>query len=85
MKRSLPKWFESTKQTGPEDLDDTRNRLYGYYELVQSSGIHEFAAAIKTFKNWQKNIMSSFEFDLHNGYVEGINNHGIDYRQITHL
>src|SRR5699024_11619519 len=49
-------------------------RLYQFYELVNDSGIKEFQKAIETFKNWQKEILSSFAFDLHKGYIEGINN-----------
>ncbi|WP_228550222.1 transposase [Salinibacillus xinjiangensis] len=50
------------------------NRLYQFYDLVRSPGIREFKRAIETFQNWQKQIMNSFGFDLHNGSVEGINN-----------
>ncbi|MBO8157845.1 MAG: transposase [Bacillaceae bacterium] len=41
---------------------------------MYSSGIKEFKRAIKTSQNWKKEIMNSFGFDLHNGFVEGINN-----------
>ena len=41
---------------------------------MNDSGIKEFQKAIATFKNWQKEIFSSFAFDLHNDYIEGINN-----------
>src|SRR5699024_9974381 len=56
------------------DLMGIKQRLYQFYELVNDSGIKEFQKAIETFKNWQKEILSSFAFDLHNGYIEGINN-----------
>src|SRR5699024_5573100 len=56
------------------DLMRIKQRLYQFYELVNDSGIKEFQKAIETFKNWQKEILSSFAFDLHNGYIEGINN-----------
>ena len=39
-----------------------KNRLYQFYELVAASGITEFQKAITTFKNWQKEILSSFAF-----------------------
>src|SRR5699024_12767532 len=51
-----------------------KQRLYQFYELVNDSGIKEFQEAIETFKNWQKEILGSFAFDLHNGYIVGINN-----------
>src|SRR5699024_11985088 len=56
------------------DLMENKQHLYQFYELVNDSGIKEFQKAIETFKNWQKEILSSFAFDLHNGYIEGINN-----------
>src|SRR5699024_11921238 len=56
------------------DLMGIKQRLYQFYELVNDSGIKEFQKAIETFKNWQKEILSSFAFDLHNGYIKGINN-----------
>src|SRR5699024_2457747 len=56
------------------DLMVIKQRLYQFYELVNDSVIKEFQKAIVTFKNWQKEILSSFAFDLHNGYIEGINN-----------
>src|SRR5699024_5090635 len=56
------------------DMMGIKQRLYQFYELVNDSGIKEFQKAIETFKNWQKEILSSFAFDLQNGYIEGINN-----------
>ena len=41
---------------------------------MRKSGVIEFGKAIETFHNWQKAIMNSFAFNLHNGYIEGINN-----------
>lgn len=74
LKEAYRLWFETAKANGPKDLTDTKERLYQYYDLVKSSGVIEFEQAIGTFKNWQKQIMNSFAFDLHNGYIEGINN-----------
>src|SRR5699024_11870961 len=59
------------------DLMWIKQRLYQFYELVNDSCIKEFQKDIETFKNWQKDILSSFAFDLHNGYIDGINNHNI--------
>src|SRR5690606_40964295 len=41
---------------------------------LKSSGVEEFEKAIETFQNWQKEILNSFAYNLHNGYIEGINN-----------
>src|SRR5699024_6674881 len=56
------------------DLMGIKQRVYQFYELVNDSGIKEFQKAIETFKNWHAEILSRFAFDLHNGYIEGINN-----------
>lgn len=74
LKEAYRLWFETAKANGSNDLTDTKDKLYQYYDLVKTSGIIEFEKAIETFHNWQKEIMNSFAFDLHNGYIEGINN-----------
>src|SRR5699024_6219959 len=74
LKEAYRYWFEESKTLGDNDLVGIKQRLYQFYELVNDSGIKEFQKAIETFTNWQKEILSSFAFDLHNGYIEGINN-----------
>src|SRR5699024_6752400 len=74
LKKAYRNWFEESKTIGDNDLVRIKQRLYQFYELVNDSGIKELQKAIETFKNWQKEILSSFAFDLHNGYIEGINN-----------
>lgn len=74
LKEAYRLWFETAKVNGSHDLTETKNRLHHFYDLVRESGIIAFQKAIETFHNWQKEIMNSFAFDLHNGYIEGINN-----------
>ena len=74
LKEAYRYWFEESKTLGDTDLSGIKEHLYQFYELVQASGITEFEKAIETFKNWQKEILSSFAFGFHNGYIEGINN-----------
>lgn len=74
LKETYCLWFDIGKCLAPYGLKETKRRLYEFYDLVKSSGIEEFEKAIETFQNWQKEIMNSFGFDLHNGFVEGINN-----------
>ena len=74
LKEAYRYWFEESKLIGDTDLITVKQRLYEFYNLVQESHIEEFQKAIETFKNWQKEILSSFAFNLHNGYIEGINN-----------
>ncbi len=74
LKEAYRCWFEESKTLGDKDMSGIKERLYEYYHLVKASGIKEFERAIETFKNWQKEILSSFAFGFHNGYIEGINN-----------
>ncbi|WP_141231450.1 transposase [Oceanobacillus manasiensis] len=34
----------------------------------------EFKKDVEPFKGWQKEIMNNFAFNLHNGYIEWVNN-----------
>ncbi|MGM8211266.1 ISL3 family transposase [Virgibacillus sp. W0430] len=74
LKEAFCVWFDRAKETGEHDLAATREGLHAFYSLVGQSGVTEFAKVTETFRNWQKEIMNSFAFGLHNGYIEGINN-----------
>lgn len=74
LKETFCAWFDEAKEIGNTDLPASKNRLYEFYELVAQSGVAEFEKVAETFRNWQKEIMNSFAFGLHNGYIEGINN-----------
>lgn len=74
LKEAYRLWFEEAKALGPSNLKEVKERLYAFYDLVKASEIEEFMKAAETFQNWQKEIMNSFAFNLHNGYIEGINN-----------
>ncbi|SFB06056.1 Transposase [Lentibacillus halodurans] len=74
LKEAYRLWFKTAKRLAPNGLKEIKERHYQYYDLVKSSGIKEFEKVIETFQNWQKEIMNSFGLDLHNGFVEGINN-----------
>lgn len=74
LKEAYRLWFETAKKNGPNHLQATKSHLYTFYDLVKESGVEEFEKAIGTLQNWQKEIMNSFGFHLHNGYIEGINN-----------
>jgi transposase len=45
-----------------------------YYRKVEEANIPAFLKAIRTFKNWQVEILNSFSFKYSNGFLEGINN-----------
>lgn len=74
LKEAYCRWFDEAKTLGSSDLITIKEKLYDFYKLVKSSGVEEFEKAIETFQNWQKEILNSFAYNLHNGYIEGINN-----------
>ncbi|SEO50272.1 Transposase [Amphibacillus marinus] len=74
LKEAYRIWFEEAKTLGYTDLSTLKEHLYDFYERVRTAEIPAFTKAIETFKNWQKEILNSFAFDLHNGYIEGMNN-----------
>ncbi|ENH96017.1 transposase for IS652, partial [Gracilibacillus halophilus YIM-C55.5] len=74
LKEAYCLWFETAKQLALNGLQEVKEQLYQFYDLVKAAGIKEFERAINTFQNWQKEILNSFVYDLHNGFVEGINN-----------
>ncbi|MBY7142164.1 ISL3 family transposase [Virgibacillus sp. NKC19-3] len=74
LKEAYRLWFETAKENGSKHLGATKAHLYEFYDLVRESGVTEFEQAIGTLQNWQKEIMNTFGFELHNGYIEGINN-----------
>ncbi|NIK13490.1 transposase [Alkalibacillus almallahensis] len=67
-------WFDNAKYLGSDALSTIKTDLYDFYDTVRASAIPEFEKAIGTLQNWQKEIMNSFGYNLHNGYIEGINN-----------
>ncbi|PBB04569.1 transposase, partial [Salimicrobium humidisoli] len=71
LKEAYQTWFEIAKRG---DIKQVKEDLYAFYDLVASSGMKEFMAAVDTFRNWQTEIMNSFMFDYSNGFVEGLNN-----------
>ena len=48
--------------------------LFEWIEMAQESGIPKFVACAKTYTNWSKGILNSFDFSYTNGFTEGCNN-----------
>ncbi|SDC27875.1 Transposase [Pelagirhabdus alkalitolerans] len=71
LKEGYRQWFEVAKTCGQEGLGEIKDTLYRFYDLVRASGVVEFERAISTFHNWQKEILNSFAFDLHNAFGFG--------------
>jgi transposase len=74
LKESYRLWFSNAKEKGTENIGEVKEELKVFYEMVESSGIPEMKNAIKTFKNWQTEILNSFVYQYSNGFLEGINN-----------
>lgn len=74
LKEAYCVWFQASKKRDPEELLEVKNDLHQFYQLVAASGIPEFRKAMRTFQNWQTEILNSFAFPYSNGFLEGINN-----------
>lgn len=72
LKESYKKWQSNAKKE--TDVKEVKARLEAFYRKVEESGNPAFLKAIKTFRNWQKEILNSYAFPYSNGFLEGINN-----------
>ena len=72
LKEAYCEWFDWAKTT--EDVAEVKRRLEAFYRKVEEATIPAFLKAIRTFKNWQVEILNSFSFKYSNGFLEGINN-----------
>lgn len=72
LKEAYCEWFDWAKTT--EDVAEVKRRLEAFYRKVGEANIPTFLKAIRTFKNWQVEILNSFSFKYSNGFLEGINN-----------
>lgn len=74
LKNAYCRWFDWAKEQTHETTGEVKKKLYEFYQLVEESGIYAFQKVVKTFKNWEPEILNSFVFDYSNGFLEGINN-----------
>lgn len=72
LKEAYCEWFDEAKKT--TDVAKVKANLEAFYRKVEEANIPAFLKAIKTFKNWQVEILNSFSFGYSNGFLEGINN-----------
>lgn len=72
LKEAYRRWFEIAKES--TDMEKVKEELQAFYKQVESSGLEPFKQAVKTFQNWQVEILNSFAFPYNNGFVEGLNN-----------
>lgn len=74
LKEIYRQWFQRAKEIGSEQINLVKEELYKLYEMFEEEGISELASVVKTFKNWQIEILNSFVYKYSNGFLEGINN-----------
>ncbi len=72
LKEAYCEWFDWAKIT--EDVAEVKRRLEAFYRKIEETTIPAFLKAIRTFKNWQVEILNSFSFKYSNGFLEGIDN-----------
>lgn len=68
LKNALHQWFNTSNS------NNVKENLYKWFELVEKSHLTEFNSAIKTYKNWQTEILMHLYIPYNNGCIEGINN-----------
>ncbi|WP_374724654.1 ISL3 family transposase [Calidifontibacillus erzurumensis] len=74
LKEVFREWFLKAKIQGQKNIGLVKEELKSFYKLVESSGIPEMMEAVKTFQNWQTEILNSFSYHYSNVFLEGINN-----------
>ena len=72
LKELYKKWQESAKEE--QNISVVKAGLEAFYRKVEETENPAFLKAIKTFKNWQVEILNSYAFGYSNGFLEGINN-----------
>lgn len=68
LKNALHQWFYTSNSS------NVKEKLYEWFNTVKNSRIKEFDSVVRTFKNWQKEILNAFVYPYNNGYIEGVNN-----------
>lgn len=74
LKEAYCQWFNRAKEIGEDQISVVKEELLQLYETISSAGITELSNVVKTFKNWQVEILNSFVYKYSNGFLEGINN-----------
>ncbi|WP_075980617.1 ISL3 family transposase [Bacillus massilinigeriensis] len=74
LKEAYRAWFLHAKEIGEDQIYTVKKELKEFYKMVEDTGIKEMCQAVKTFKNWQIEILNSFVYKYSNGFLEGINN-----------
>ena len=72
LKELYKKWQNESKEE--KDFLKVKEGLVAFYQVVEEKQNPTFSKAIKTFKNWQMEILNNYVFCYSNGFLEGINN-----------
>ena len=72
LKELYKKWQRESKAA--RTITEVKFGLEAFYREVELTQNSAFLKAIKTFKNWQVEILNSYAFGYSNGFLEGINN-----------
>ena len=74
LKEAYRQWFSRGKELGTTQIRRVKEELEQLLDKFDHEGISEMRDIIKTFKNWQTEILNSFVYNYSNGFLEGINN-----------
>ncbi len=74
LKEAYREWFTRAKDLGASQIRLVKQELEQLLERFEREGIPEMQDVIKTFKNWETEILNSFVYNYSNGFLEGINN-----------
>ena len=67
-------WYLERYTSMSSEFTVVKAGLLAFYLKVEETQNSAFLKAIKTFKNWQVEILNSYVFGYSNGFLEGINN-----------
>ena len=74
LKEEFYQWFYTSKEKGPEHIEEIKEDLHTFLEKLDRCGIPEFIRTAQTYRNWETEILNRFAFGYSNGFVEGLNN-----------
>lgn len=74
LKEAFRAWFTRAKEIGSAQIKKVKDELEQLLIRFKTEGILEMSDVIKTFKNWETEILNSFVYNYSNGFLEGINN-----------
>ena len=57
-----------------KDLAEAKKRMFNWMMHAQTAALPEFEDCIKTYINWQTEILNAFKYGYTNGFTEGCNN-----------